>query len=57
MPDLNDYHAFTGTSSGCSGGSGSSDSSSGGGNEGCAGTFVWVFAIVSLIWIIVKLTG
>ncbi len=57
MPDLNDYHAFTSTSSGHSGGSGSNGSSSGGGNEGCAGTFVWVFAIVSLLWIIAKLTG
>ena len=58
MPDLNDYHAFTSTSSGRSGGGDSNDSTEGeGGNEGCAGTFVWIFAIVSLLWIIVKLAG
>lgn len=51
MPDLNDYHAFTSTSSGRSNGDRSNSSSGGeGGNEGCAGTFVWIFAIVSLFW-------
>ena len=58
MPDLNDYHAFTSTSSGRTSGGGSNGSSGGGGGkEGCAGTLVWVFAIVSLLWIIAKLTG
>lgn len=58
MPDLNDYHAFTSTSSGRTVGGGSNGSSGGGGrNEGCASAFVWVFAIFSLLWIIIKLTG
>ena len=58
MPDLNDYHAFTSTSSGRTSGGGSNGSSGGGGGkEGCAGTLVWIFAIVSLLWIIAKLTG
>ena len=58
MPDLNDYHAFTSTSSGRTSGGGSNGSSGGGGGkEGCAGTLVWVSVIVSLLWIIAKLTG
>lgn len=58
MPDLNDYHAFTSTSSGHSGGGKSSSSNGGGsGNEGCAGVLAWFFAIGSLVWIIIKLTG
>lgn len=57
MPDLNDYHAFTSTSSGRSGGGKSNGLNGGSGNEGCAGVLAWVFAIVSLLWIIAKLTG
>lgn len=58
MPDINDYHAFTNTSSGRSGGGRSNGSNGGGsGNEGCAGVLAWLFAIGSLIWIIIKLTG
>lgn len=56
MPDLNDYHAFTSTSSGRSSGAGP-NSSGGGGNEGCAGVLAWALAIGSLVWIIIKLIG
>jgi len=52
MPDLNDFHAFMSTSSG----SNDSGSNSGSGNGG-EGKFLYVAAIVSLIWIIVKLFG
>jgi len=53
MPDLNDFHAFMSTSSG-SNGSGSNRGGSGNGGEGKS---LYVAAIVSLIWIIVKLFG
>lgn len=58
MPDLNDYHAFTSTSSSrSSGGKSSGSGSNRGGNEGCAGIFVWIFAIGSLLWLITKLVA
>ena len=55
MPDLNDFYAFKSTSSG-NNSSGSNRGSSGGGNDGdeeCK--FLYVAAIISLIWIIAKL--
>ena len=57
MPDLNDYHAFTSTSSGRAGGGRSNSSNGGSGNEGYAAVLVWIFALGSLLWIIVKLAG
>ena len=57
MPDLNDFYAFKSTTF-SSGGSGSHEGNSGGGgNGGCAGTLLWVAAILSLLWIIGILFG
>lgn len=58
MPDLNDYHAFTNTSSSrSSSGKSSGSGSNGSSNEGCAGVFVWIFAIGTLLWFIIKLAA
>ena len=57
MPDLNDFYVFKSTTS-SNGGSGSHGGSSGsGGNGGCAGTLLWVAAILSFLWIIGILFG
>ena len=54
MPDLNDFYAFKMTSSG-SGGSNHKSSNQGGNGDGCSNAFVWIAAIVSVLWIIGKL--
>lgn len=49
MPDLNDYHAFTSTSSG-------SGTESGG--SGCSsGCLPWLLVALGVLWFIGKLTG
>ena len=46
MADLNDYHAFTNTSSG-------SDS----GSTGCSSGFIWVLAVIGILYFIGKFCG
>lgn len=48
MPDLDDFHAYKSTSGGSSGGAS---------GFGCSGGFIWVFAILSFLYIIGKLAG
>ena len=49
MPDINDYHAFECTSGGSSGGSS--------GSNGSPGCLTWVFAAISILWVIGKIFG
>lgn len=49
MPGINDYHAFTSTSSG---------SGTGGRESGCSsGCLPWVLAALAILWFIGKLAG
>ena len=57
MPDLNDFYAFKSTTSSSESSGSRGGNSSGGGNGGCAGTLLWVAAILSLLWIIGILFG
>lgn len=53
MPDLDDFHAFMSTTGKNSGGN-SNGSSGGGSSSGC---LPWILAIITLFWIVGKLSG
>ena len=56
MPDLNDFYAFKMTSSSSSGSS-YKNNNQGGSGDGCSNAFVWIAAIISILWIIGKLSA